>query len=120
MVPPEEDIEDRRPIWDLMQNFWMDTDPAILLAHVAQVCADSKYTVSELESIYWNEVRPAVSFNLFMLPAPEWAGFEIKWLTDRILKKHRFDKKLPFKWLHPYTNRWWEKLRIAISATRNN
>ena len=31
MRPPGEDIEDRAPVWDYMQNFWMDTDPAILL-----------------------------------------------------------------------------------------
>ncbi|MHB8138051.1 MAG: DUF7079 family protein [Smithellaceae bacterium] len=114
MEQPERDIEDRKIIWDYMQNFWMDTDPAILLPRVAQVCAESKYSLDELELIFWNEVRPAVKFNMLMLPAPEWAGFEINWLTNRILKKHRFGKKLPVKWLHPYSNSWWKKLSVAI------
>ena len=40
MRPPGEDIEDRAPVWDYMQNFWMDTDPAILLPEVARICAE--------------------------------------------------------------------------------
>jgi hypothetical protein len=119
MEPPDLDIDDRQAIWDFMQNFWMDTDPGILLPRVAEVCAASKYSLVELEAIYWNEVRPAVSFNLFMLPAPEWAGFEITWLTNRILKKHRFGKRLPIKWLDPYANNWWKKLAVAIISERN-
>ncbi len=96
----------------------MDTDPTILLAEVARVCAESKYTIAELEAIYWNEVRPAVSFNLLMLPAPEWAGFEIEWLKARVLRKSRFGKRLPLKWLHPYATRWWRQLHTAIVGYR--
>jgi hypothetical protein len=118
MKPPSEDLEDRAKIWDYMQNFWMDTDPDILLPEVARVCAESKYTLDELEAIYWNEVRPAVSFNLAMFPAPEWAGFETEWLKDRVLRKSRFGKKLPRKWLHPYSASWWHRLRTGIVQRR--
>ena len=120
MESPEKDLEHRRQVWDYMQNFWMDTDPNILLPRVAQICADSKYTLPELEAIYWNEVRPAVSFNLMLYPAPEWAGFEIEWLTNRVLKKHRFGKSLTTKWLTPYSNRWWKKLLKGIIAARES
>jgi hypothetical protein len=115
---PAQDIEDRKPIWDFMQNFWMDTDPQILLPGVVKVCAASKYTMAELEAIYWNEVRPAVSFNLWMLPAPEWAGFKIDWLVDRILKRHRYGTRLPVKWLHLEANRWWRRLEGEIAELR--
>jgi hypothetical protein len=118
MDPPAQDVEDRKPIWDFMQNFWMDTDPEILLPRVAEVCARSKYTMAELEAIYWNEVRPAVSFNMWMLPAPEWAGFEINWLVERILRKHRYGSRLPIRWLHPYADGWWQKLHRRISELR--
>lgn len=118
MLHPAEDLEDRRPIWDYMQNFWMDTDPGILLSEVARICAESKYTLSELEEIYWNEVRPAVSFNLLMLPAPEWAGFEIEWLTQRILKTHRFGRRVRLSWLRPYAQAWWRKLQAEVLAIR--
>lgn len=43
MDPPAQDVEDRKPIWDFMQNFWMDTDPAILLPRVAEVCEIKVY-----------------------------------------------------------------------------
>ena len=120
MRPPGEDIEDRAPVWDYMQNFWMDTDPSILLPEVTRVCAESKYTLEELEAIFWNEVRPAVSFNMAMLPAPEWAGFEIEWLKDRVLRKSRFGKPLPRKWLHPYSSSWWRKLHTGIVQRRGD
>lgn len=119
MKPPDEDIEDRAPIWAYMQSFWMDTDPSILLHEAAQFCAESKYTLEELEAIFWNEVRPAVSFNMLMFPAPDWAGFEIEWLKARVLRKSRFGKPLPRKWLHPYSSNWWYKLHTGVVQRRS-
>ena len=118
MQPPGLDLEDRRPVWDVLQEIWMDTDVTILFPRIVDVCVTSKYSLSELESIFWNEVRPAVQFNLWLLPAPEWTGFDTNWLASRILKKHRYGRRLPIKWLHPYSNRWWQKLRDAINARR--
>lgn len=120
MRPPHEDIQDRAPVWDHLQNFWMDTDPSIFLADVARACAESKYSLDELEAIFWNEVRPAVSFNMGALPVPEWAGFEIEWLKERVLRKSRFGKPLPCKWLHPYPASWWRKLSAGIVQHRND
>jgi hypothetical protein len=120
MKHPREDMEHRGVIWDYMQNFWMDTDPYILLPEVARICAESEYSLQELEAIYWNEVRPAVSFNMLMLPAPEWAGFEIEWLKARVLEKHRYGLPLPRKWLHPYSSSWWHKLSSAVALLRNS
>jgi hypothetical protein len=97
MLPPDQDEDDRRPIWDMLQMFWMDTDPSDWLRSSAEVCAHSKYSLSEIEAIFWNEVRPAVGFNLYSGVAPEWAGFEIGWLSKRILQKNRFGRRLPFK-----------------------
>lgn len=118
MLAPEDDLEARRPLWDLMQMFWMDTDLAREVAATAQACADSKYTVAELKRIFLNEVRPAVSFNLVSGPAPEWAGFESGWLVARILKVHRFHKRLPMKLLHPYAYKWWGELERDIMRRR--
>jgi hypothetical protein len=96
----------------------MDTDSNILFPQIVAVCVRSKYSLDELEAIFWNEVRPAVGFNLWLLPAPEWAGFETTWLASRVLKKHRYGHRLPLEFLHPYSNRWWRKLRAAIDAKR--
>ena len=119
MNPPDLDIEDRTPVWDYMQTFWMDTDPSILLPEIARVCAESKYTLEELEAIFWNEVRPAVRFNMARMPAPEWAGFEIEWLRKRVLRKSRFGKPLPRRWLHRYASNWWRRLAGEIVQRRN-
>jgi hypothetical protein len=118
MQSPELDIEDRKPIWDLMQYFWMDTDPNILLPKIVEVCVNSKYSLGDIEAIFWNEVYPAVSFNMLLFPAPEWAGFEINWLVERILKKNRYGRRLPWRWLSPYSNSWWKKLSAEILDKR--
>lgn len=118
MDHPSDDLEHRALLWDQLQMFWMDTDPAVLLGSIADACAESKYSLAEIERIFWNEVRPAVAFNLAMLPAPEWAGFELEWLTARVLKKHRFGRRLPWKFLHPYSASWWRRLRVEIECRR--
>ncbi|HST45622.1 MAG TPA: hypothetical protein VLK29_10420 [Luteimonas sp.] len=118
MKPPAEDTAAREPIWDAMQDFWMDTDPEFALADIARTCARSGYSIDELRAIYWNEVRPAVSFNMAMMPAPEWAGFELEWLKRRILKTSRFGKPLPREWLHPYCAGWWQRLAAEVGRRR--
>lgn len=120
MQPPAEDLEDRALIWNSMQEFWMDTDPVVSFPGIVHICAESKYTLEELEAIFWNEIRPAVAFNLLMLPAPEWAGFEIEWLKKQVLLKSRFGKTLPYKWLRPVSAYWWRKLRAGIVQHRRS
>ena len=121
MLPPHADLEARRPIWDAMQMLWMDTDPACELERIAAICASSKYSVAELEQIYWNEVRPAVKANLHSFnPAPEWAGLEIGWLADRILSKHRFGRKLPVRWFRRDSSTWWHRLAERIGELRSS
>ena len=98
MQSPEQDVKDRFPIWDRMQMLWMDVDPEGEIDFIARVCAESKYSTSELEQIYWNEVMPAVSFNLrFGNFIPEWTGFNEKFLLERIMEKHRFGKRPPLR-----------------------
>ena len=113
MHPPEQDVTGRQPIWDALQVFWMDTDPGIDLEAVAHTCAHSKYSLADIEQIFWNEVRPAVEFNLHSL-AGEWAGFEIAWLTQRILATHRFGKRLPGRYVDGQATYWWKRLADCI------
>jgi hypothetical protein len=118
MKPPADDIDDRFRIWDQLQYFWMDTDPEPLLPEIARVCAESKYSIAELEAIYWNEVRPAVAFNLRWNPVPEWTGFTRESLTARVLAKHRYGRPLPWRWLHREDRAWWERLAEATNRLR--
>ncbi len=119
MLPPDEDLKDRQPIWDYLQYFWMDTDPEVLFPPIVDVCAASKYSLEELEQIFWNEIEPAVGFNLWDI-AGEWAGFEIDWLSARILEKNRFGRPLPFRHLRPQASSWWRRLKGAVSAKRES
>jgi len=95
----------------------MDSDPNLDLERVAELCTNSKYSLSEMEEIYWNEVRPAVRFNLFSL-AGEWAGFDIDWLAQRIIDCHRFGKRLPRRYLHPHSSFWWRRLSSEIQRVK--
>ena len=54
MLRPEEDLENRQPNWDALQMFWMDTDPYLELETAIDVCAKSRYSLKEIELIYWN------------------------------------------------------------------
>ncbi len=95
MLPPDKDIAARTPVWNVLQEIYMDTEVESSYSYIARTCAESSYSLIELEAILFNEVLPALRFNIFALPAPEWAGFEVNWLVRRILKKQRFGKRRP-------------------------
>ena len=73
MKKPEDDIEDRTPIWDCMQGLYMNTDVTLSYNYISEVAAHSKYSLEELEQILFNEVLPALKFNILDSPGPEWA-----------------------------------------------
>ncbi|WP_446808191.1 DUF7079 family protein [Methylomonas sp. 2BW1-5-20] len=118
MLPPNQDITARQPIWDAMQMLWMDVDPDYEIPGIAKICAQSEYSLSELQAIFLNEVRPAVSFNLRYTVTPEWKGFNLDWLTGRILATHKFGKPLPSRWFHRHVYKSWKSLEIAIKLER--
>ncbi len=97
---------------------FMDTDVTLCYDHIVETCKSSKYTVDDIEEILFNEVMPAVRFNLLMLPAPEWCGFDVEWLKKRVLKKHCFERRRPL-WFRRYTDDHWKKLRPRIEVTAN-
>jgi hypothetical protein len=118
METPEKDVSKRRIIWNAMQMLYMDTDPQQELEAIARVCAESNYSIEELEQILFNEVLPACRVNLLLFTAPEWTGYNEDWLQQRILAKHRFGKRKPFI-LRRYTSHWWQQLGQKIAVLRN-
>ena len=96
----------------------MDTDPNLYFDEIVSVCASSKYSIEELEKIFWNEIEPAVAVNLWDV-AGEWRGYELEGLTALVLKKHRYGKCLPIRQFRPYATGWWNRLREAVVAYRN-
>jgi hypothetical protein len=51
MERPCLDLEDQTVVGDAMQMVWMDTDVELLLDWIVGVCAESKYSLQELEAI---------------------------------------------------------------------
>ena len=117
MERPEKDIGDRTPVWDCLQDLYMDTDVTLSYGYISKICGESKYSIEELEKILFQEVLPALKFNMFDLPAPEWSGFQTEWVVERVLKKHRFGKRRPWV-LRRYTNSHWKALIPLIEAEK--
>src|SRR5438093_9064114 len=92
---PAQDIERRRPVWDAMQMLYMDTSLSHELSGIVEVCAASPYTEDQLREILLREVFPACRFNGLSWPAPEWSGFDLDWLTNRVLETHRHGRRIP-------------------------
>jgi hypothetical protein len=116
MLHPDHDIEGRAPVWDSLQMLYMDTDVTLSYTHIIETCGSSKYSIDELEDILYNEVLPAVRFNMLSGTTPEWRGFTLESLTKRVLKKHRFGKRRP--WVRVGTDEHWPTLRTKIVEYR--
>jgi len=65
---------------------FLDTDTSLTRAWRARELAKSPYSVEELEDILITEIYPACRSNLFSI-AGEWAGFDPKWLEERITRR---------------------------------
>ena len=59
MKKPEVDIDNRTPIWDVLQELFMDTDVTLAYQHIATICSQSNYSIEELHDILFQEVLPA-------------------------------------------------------------
>jgi hypothetical protein len=85
MKSPAEDLDRRRPVWEAMSEFFLDTElEAEDFERIAGVLQESGYSDTELEHILWRELSPVLGYNLG--PAPgEWDGFDQELLEERIL-----------------------------------
>ncbi len=106
MLPPDRDLERRRPLWEALADLCLDSalDDVRYRAIATSVVA-SGYTPAEVQEILWREVLPVVETNL-RSPAGEWAGFDADWLQERILAQRR----RPHGWL--------ERVRPASGVRR--
>ncbi len=115
MKPPFEDIENRRPVWDVLSWLFLDTELEPQQHHeMAAVLNESPYTPKEIERILFEEVYPACIFNMSVwLVAGEWDGFPPEWLEDRI----RANKWRPWRkwrilqWQRHLIRRHWQAVR---------
>ena len=119
MLPPQKDLNRRQLVWDAMHVLWLDTDvDEFYVEHAAQTCAKSDYSLKELEQIYWREVYPAMRPNLWS-PTGEWQPFDTDSLSEIILKRHKFGRRVWFKSVRSYAITYWTKLKAQIEALRS-
>ena len=119
MLPPEDDLEERQRAWDAMHVLFLDTDvDAFYLDDAAKKCAKTRYSMKELEVIFWREVYPTMRSNLWDI-AGEWTPLDIEGLSKAILKRHRFGRRLWFRDLRSHPTEYWNKLRDKVVRFRN-
>lgn len=83
LLTPAE-LAQRRPVWAALSEFYLDTElEAESLRAVADVFADSSFSLADIRRINYEEVAPALWFNTCDV-AGEWLGFDEAWLVERI------------------------------------
>jgi hypothetical protein len=113
-------IEERKPIWIALSNFYLDTELQDSdFRHIALTILESPYSLEEVKEINKYEIFPVLQENLLSV-AGEWSGFDEKWLITTILEtscKRNKIKKLglevsyfTFKWM---CKDYWDKLEKA-------
>jgi hypothetical protein len=76
---------------------FLDTDIALDRDDRVAVLSSSPYSTAELRQILLDEIYPVCRSNLFSI-AGEWAGFDVDWLEQQILRRMRS----PFRALHSF------------------
>ena len=100
MQPPNQDIDNRAPVWEALSNLFLDTDlEPYDYEHIARACDHSPYSLAELEAILFNEVWPVFKANLSSV-AGEWAGWNRDDIVDEIIKTYKTTWRLPW-YLNP-------------------
>lgn len=79
-----EDLERRRPVWDVMSDVFLDTETRWEMPRIALALARSGYSVDELEAIWEHEIVPECAWNLLQV-AGEWALFVVD--EDRLTER---------------------------------
>ncbi len=79
-----EDLERRRPVWDVMSDVFLDTETRWEMPRIALALARSGYSAEELEAIWEHEIVPECAWNLLQV-AGEWALFVVD--EDRLTER---------------------------------
>ena len=82
-MKPEE-LERRRPVWDVMSDVFLDIETRWGMPRIAFVLARCGYSAEELEAIWEHEIVPECAWNLLQTPG-EWALFVVD--EDRLTER---------------------------------
>lgn len=120
MMPSEEQICERMPVWDALSEFFLDTElTAQDHQRIASALARSRYAEEELHDILRHEVYPACSLN-FVCVAGAWGTFGEDWIRERIAPHydHRPRFRLPsVRW--PCIEEQWSAVKVIVAEQRS-
>lgn len=119
--PAADDLVARRPVWEALSDLFLDTDVSLSRDWRAGQLARSPYRIEQLEWILVDEVYPVCKYNLLSV-AGEWAGFDLAWLEQRILRRLRS----PWRRLHAlnlgrltvHLSGEWRATKAAVASQR--
>ena len=120
------EITERKPIWLALSDLFLDTAP-LDYGYIARVCAESRFTIDELEMILKCEVAPVLLPNLSNV-AGQWIGFNENWLVGKISNR-KPKKTIPLQKTHKFlsilnlqnnTNKHWITISYQIEGFRKN
>jgi protein-S-isoprenylcysteine O-methyltransferase Ste14 len=85
LKPPAEDLERRRPVWEAMSEFFLDTELSPSdHERIAKVLQASGHSDVELDTILWRELCPVLWYNVMPVPG-EWRAFDMQRVEEKIL-----------------------------------
>ncbi|MEO8672072.1 MAG: hypothetical protein ABI411_12215 [Tahibacter sp.] len=117
MRPAEADLAQRRPVWSVLSELYLDTDVASSLPHIAQLLAETDYATEQLQTILFDEVHAVLHWNL-LAPTGVWDGFDLVWLEQEILKRCRRPRWLRAKISRAIPRHYWQQLLPLIDRAR--
>lgn len=93
-----EEIERRKPLWLILSDLWLDSEPAeMTYQSIVREILNSNYSFETVEKVMTEEVAPVVYFNLLnIFPGGNWAGFDAEWLYRSILQNIEKQERSPF------------------------
>ena len=120
MMPSEEQICERMPVWEALSEFFLDDEmTAEDYQRVASVLARSRYGEAELHDILRHEVYPACSLNLVCV-AGAWGTFGEDWIRERIAP--RYDLRPRFylpAFLWSSIQEHWSAVKVIVTEQRS-
>ena len=120
-------INERKPIWISLSEFYLDTElDKADFRNIAFKIIESPYSLQEVKRINKYEVFPILQRNLLSI-AGEWSGFNEKWLVKEIIKnienrtwlktlKIKMDYRI-YKWM---CKDYWIKLEKEYNMIKEN
>lgn len=116
------DLAERKKVWIALSDLFLDTDTSIFHENIVKALLASPYSIAEIEKIMLYEVYPVCRWNLLSI-AGEWAGFDEKWLVEKI---HERKNMLSLLWINTVgrlsltSDFGWQKIIKEIKYRRSN